>query len=111
MSMQALAAFFGLLLSLVLAPLLPGIINRVKAKMGGRRGRPLLQLYFDLAKLMRKAPVYPHGTSVFFRLPGPAGVASVVMALLVLPFGALGAVLAFPGDFILLAGAFALARF
>lgn len=111
MNAQGPAAFCGLLISLTLAPLLPGVINRVKAKMGGRQGRPLLQLYFDIAKLMRKAPVYPHGTSIFFRLPGPAGVASGILALLVLPFGALGALFAFPGDFILLAGTFALARF
>ena len=40
--------------ALVLAPFLPGIINRVKAKFGGRHGKPLLQLYFDLAKLLAK---------------------------------------------------------
>jgi formate hydrogenlyase subunit 4 len=111
MSAQIAASLCGLLLSLTLAPLLPGIINRAKAIMGGRRGRPLLQLYFDLAKLMRKAPVYPHVSSLFFRLPGPAGIASGVLALMVLPFGSLGAVLSFPGDFILLAGVFVLARF
>ncbi len=111
MSAHLLPSLCGLLLSLALAPLLPGVINRVKAKMGGRQGRPLLQLYFDLAKLMRKAPVYPYASSAFFRLPGPAGVASGITALLVLPFGALGALVSFPGDFLLLAGCFALARF
>ena len=111
MSAQGAASLFGVLLSLLLAPLVPGIINRVKAKMGGRRGRPLLQLYFDIAKLMRKAPVYPHGSTVFFCLAGPAGVAGGILALLVLPLGALGAPLSFAGDFILLAGTFALARF
>ena len=35
-------------LALLLAPLLPGVINRIKALFGGRRGPPLLQLYFDL---------------------------------------------------------------
>jgi formate hydrogenlyase subunit 4 len=111
MSAQNAASVCGLLLSLALAPLLPGIINRVKAIMGGRRGRPLLQLYFDLAKLMRKAPVYPHVSSLFFRLPGPVGIASGVLALMVLPFGSLGAVFSFPGDFIVLAGVLVLARF
>ena len=37
-----------------LAPLLPGIINKVKAWVAGRRGPPVLQLYYDLAKLWRK---------------------------------------------------------
>ena len=42
---------------LLLAPLLPGIINKVKAWMAGRRGPPVLQLYYDLAKLWRKGVV------------------------------------------------------
>lgn len=46
-----------LFLALILAPLLPGIINRVKAKFAGRRGKPLLQTYYDLARLLRKSEV------------------------------------------------------
>ena len=42
---------------LLLAPLLPGIINKVKAWVAGRRGPPVLQLYYDLAKLWRKGVV------------------------------------------------------
>jgi formate hydrogenlyase subunit 4 len=42
---------------LLLAPLLPGIINKVKAWVAGRRGPPALQLYYDLAKLWRKGVV------------------------------------------------------
>ena len=44
------ASAFHYLLALFLAPLLAGVINRVKAKFAGRRGRPYLQLYYDLAK-------------------------------------------------------------
>ena len=44
-------------LSLILAPLLPGIINRVKAKFAGRHGKPVLQTYYDIAKLLRKGEV------------------------------------------------------
>ena len=40
---------------LLLAPLLPGLINKVKAWVAGRRGPPVLQLYYDLARLWRKA--------------------------------------------------------
>ena len=42
---------------LLLAPLLPGIINKVKAWVAGRRGPPVLQLYYDLARLWRKGVV------------------------------------------------------
>ncbi len=106
--------FFSLavfILSLLLAPLLSGIINRVKAIIGGRRGRPLLQLYYDLVKLSRKSPVYSHSVSCFFKAAPPAGVTVAVVALLLLPFGSLPPLISFPGDFVVLAGLFALARY
>ena len=56
-----------LLLALVLSPLLPGVINRVKAIFAGRRGQPLLQTYFDLWKLLRKGAVYSRTTTWLFR--------------------------------------------
>ena len=42
---------------LLVAPLLPGIINKVKAWTAGRRGPPVLQLYYDLARLWQKGVV------------------------------------------------------
>ena len=111
MSMEVLASAGAVLLSLVLAPLLSGIINRVKAIVGGRRGKPLLQLYYDIAKLLAKSPVYSHTCSPFFVLAPVAGLGAVVIALLLLPFGSLPALFGFPGDFVLLGGLFALSRF
>ena len=49
--------FLHLALALLLAPLFTGIINRVKAKVAGRHGKPLLQLYYDLFKLLRRGEV------------------------------------------------------
>ena len=46
-----------LLVSLLLAPLLLGVINRTKAIFAGRRGPPLLQTYYDVVKLDRKSVV------------------------------------------------------
>ena len=60
-------ALLRMLPALVLAPLLLGVINRVKALFGGRTGRPLLQTYFDLAKLMRKGVVISPTTTWAFR--------------------------------------------
>ena len=39
--------------ALFLAPLLFGIIAKVKAFFAGRKGIPLFQLYFDIFKLLR----------------------------------------------------------
>ena len=100
---------FGL--GLVLAPLLPGIINRVKALFGGRRGKPLLQLYFDLAKLLRKGAVYSTATTWVFRAGPVAGLAALVLALALLPFAGVDALSSFPGDVFLFAYLLGLARF
>lgn len=97
-------------LALVLAPLLPGVINRTKAVVAGRRGQPLLQLYFDLWKLARKGAVYSRTTTWVFRLAPSIGLAAVLGALLVVPFGAFPATLGFTGDVLLVAGLLALMR-
>ena len=56
--------------ALVLAPLLLGIVNRTKSTIAGRRGPPLLQFYWDLAKYFRRGAVYGEATSWIFPL-GP----------------------------------------
>ncbi len=98
-------------MALVLAPLLPGIINRTKAFFAGRDGQPLLQLYFDLAKLLRKGAVYSETTSWVLRAGPVAGMASAVTALLVLPLGGAAAPLSFAGDLVLLAYLLGIMRF
>ncbi|MDR2489447.1 MAG: NADH-quinone oxidoreductase subunit H [Desulfovibrio sp.] len=108
---QYCASIACLLLSLLLAPLLFGIINRVKAKVAGRQGRPLLQLYFDINKLLRKNSVYPQTSTRFFRIAPVAGVAAALAALLMLPFGGVPAVLSFPGDFIVMPALLAFSRY
>jgi formate hydrogenlyase subunit 4 len=50
-------------------------------------------------------------TGWVFRLGPVVNLATLVAALLVLPFGGVGAVVSFPGDLIVLAGLFALGRF
>ena len=98
-------------LALVLSPLLPGIINRIKALFAGRKGQPLLQLYYDLAKLVRKGTVYSHTTSWVFRAGPVVGLASAVAVLFVLPLGGAAAPVSFAGDLILLAYLLGVMRF
>ncbi len=96
---------------LLLAPLLPGIINRVKAWVAGRRGPPVFQLYYDLARLWRKGVVMSQLASPGF-IAGPAVAwMAVLAAALLLPLGPLGTSLSFRGDVILLIYLLALARF
>ncbi len=103
--------WFFPLSALCLAPLLPGVINKVKALFAGRKGPKLLQLYYDLAKLLRKGSIYSHSTSLVFRLATPVILSCNLVALLVLPWGGMPAPVSFAGDFILLLYLLALARF
>lgn len=98
-------------LALALCPLLLGVINRVKAFFAGRKGPPLLQLYYDLFKLLRKGVVYSRTTSWVFQWGPTVGLSAVVMALALTPLGGLGAPLGFAGDIILFAYLLGLMRF
>jgi formate hydrogenlyase subunit 4 len=100
-----------LVLWLLLAPLVPGIINRVKAWVAGRRGPPVLQLYYDLGRLWQKGVVLSTAVSPGF-VAGPA-VAWVALAgaALLLPVGSLWPAVVFRGDALLFVYLLALARF
>lgn len=100
-----------LLLGMVLAPLVPGLINRVKARMAGRDGPPLLQLYFDLARLIRKGAVYGTVTTSVFRLGPAVSAAGAIASLAAVPLGRTPAWAGFAGDFVLFAGLLAAGRF
>lgn len=96
---------------MLLGPLIPGLINKTKALVAGRKGPPILQLYYDLAKLSRKQAVFSRTTTWVF-LAGPVvTVAAGWVAALLVPFGHSPAPIHFQGDVILFAYLFALARF
>jgi formate hydrogenlyase subunit 4 len=100
-----------LLVVLGVAPALPGIANRTKSAMTGRRGAPILQLYFDLAKLWRKGVVYSRTTTAVFRVAPVVLCASTLLAAALLPLDGREALMGFPGDLVAFAGLLALGRF
>jgi formate hydrogenlyase subunit 4 len=106
-----LRALFQIGLLLLLPPLLLGVVNRVKAIAAGRKGPPLLQLYFDLAKLLQKGSVYSRTTTWVFRAGPAVGLAAIVTAGTMLPVAGQPAIVSFAGDFVLFAYLLALARF
>ena len=99
------------LIALFAAPLLLGLINRTKAICAGRKGQPLLQVYFDLAKLLRKEAVYSRTTTWIFRAGPMISLAGLGVALLMVPWGGVPATLAFSGDFVLVLYLLAIGRF
>ena len=100
-----------LLVVLVFPPLLLGVINRTKAKFGGRRGQPILQTYYDLAKLMQKDCVFSITTSWVFRFGPVVGMVTAIVAAMIVPLGHSSAPLSFTGDLIMFAYVLALGRF
>jgi formate hydrogenlyase subunit 4 len=104
-------SIINIILAIILAPLLPGIINRTKAIFAGRTGQPLLQTYFDLWKLLHKGAVYSRTTTWLFRAGPVIGLASVLAAMTLVPFGPAGAAISFKGDLILFAYLLGMMRF
>jgi formate hydrogenlyase subunit 4 len=95
----------------LLAPLLPGVINKVKAWIAGRRGPPVLQLYYDLARLWRKEVVMSTSASPGHILGVAVAWVAMLSAAMLLPMGPWTSPLAFRGDAILFVYLLALARF
>ena len=98
-------------LALILAPLLPGIINRIKAKFAGRHGKPVLQTYYDIAKLLRKGEVISRTSTWTFAVAPSVALAATLCALALLPLGGAVSPLAFAGDFVLAAYLLGMGRF
>ena len=89
-----------MLCSLLLSPLLFGIINKTKAFFAGRHGQPVLQLYYDLNKLRRKESIASRSSGGFLAIAPLLGCLFTVTALLLLPLGYASSPLAFTGDVI-----------
>lgn len=99
------------LLLLTLAPAMLGVINKSKAWMAGRTGAPILQPYFNLAKLIRKGAVYSQATTWIFRTAPAVSLASVLVAAMIVPIPGLRTPLSFGGDIFLFAYLLGLMRF
>jgi formate hydrogenlyase subunit 4 len=100
-----------LILAAALAPLMQSVIVRTKSVMAGRDGPPLLQPYRDVWKLARKGAVYSESTSWIFRMGPTVGLASLILALTLIPFGGFPSLSAFSGDFVAIIYLMALGRF
>jgi formate hydrogenlyase subunit 4 len=95
----------------LIAPLLPGIVNRTKAWFAGRQGPPVLQLYYDLARLWSKGTVLSTTVSPW-HMAGPAVAWVAIMAAgALLPMGNFVSSASFRGDAFLFIYLLAAARF
>lgn len=96
---------------LAVAPLLKTTIKKMKAVLQNRQGPPLLQGYYDLAKLLRKVPVRSE-TASWVYVAGPrVYFAAAVAATTLIPTIVAAAPLEAAGGILLLVGTLALGRF
>ncbi len=94
-----------------IAPLVRGVIARLKAVIQNRQGASVWRPYLDLLKLFRKQDLVPTTASPIFRLaPAVLFVVTVTVAAFV-PVLQATALLGVTGDFIVLAYLLAIGRF
>ena len=96
---------------MLLAPLIHGLIKKMKASFQMRQGPPVLQPYYDLGKLLRKEPVRSTASSWVFVAGPRVYFASVLTATTLVPALYAGAPLEAAGGILLLVGLLALGRF
>jgi formate hydrogenlyase subunit 4 len=96
---------------IALAPLLPGTIQNLKARLQGRRGPSVLQPYRTLWRLWHKSAVDPEGTGAIYRFAPPVVAACLLAALAIVPVAGRSGSFGLGNDALVLVGALALARF
>jgi formate hydrogenlyase subunit 4 len=98
-------------LVLALPPLLLGVITKTKAAFAGRVGAPFCQPYHDLWKLLRKGSIVSRTTTWVFQAGPVVGLATALVAGLLVPLGGRPAPVSFEGDLVLFAYLLGLGRF
>lgn len=96
---------------LLVSPLFISIIKKVKAFAQKRKGPPLLQTYYNLAKLMKKETVYSENSSWIMRVTPLVNIAALLVASLFVPLLVIPQPTDLVGNVILFLYLLALAKF
>lgn len=108
---QVLNMFVQLAVIVTLAPLVGGIIKKIKALSQKRKGPPVFQMYYDLYKLTQKDTVVSETASWIFKATPYIQISSVSLAAVLVPVSVKLPFLRFMGDAILVVSLLALGRF
>jgi len=101
----------GFALILVAAFFFPGIIIRTKSLSSGRKGPGLLQPVKDIRVLLMKGSVFSKTSGIIFQIAPVISLASIICAILLLPFAKQNALISFEGDFVFFAYILAFGKF
>lgn len=108
--MRSLLGVTHVLVALCMPVLMVGLVNRTKALWAGRKGPPLMQLGWDLRRLLGKRPVFSAVATPLFHAGASVVLAATLFAAMIAPNLGGIAPLQFSHDFIFFAYALALAR-
>ena len=100
-----------MMLVVLLAPLLTGVIRKVKARLLRRRGPPVIQPYRDLLRLLRKEVVLAENASWLFRSAPYLIFATTWVAAALVPTFAAGLIFSWTADLIAIIALMGSARF
>lgn len=103
--------FIFIIILITLPLLLLGIINKTKAFMAGKQGAPIIQLYYDFFKLLRKSQVISRTTSIIFKYAPAISLSCLIFSALLMPIMGSKSILNFQGNFILFCYILGLNRF
>jgi len=98
-------------LAILMAPFFSGIILKVKAFFGGKKGPPLLINYYTLLKLLKKGSVYSTSTTIVFKLGPVISLCTAITVLMFLPIAGCNPIFSFNGDILFVLYIMGLGRF
>ncbi len=100
-----------IILFILTAPLLSGLITKIKNNLRMRKGQSIIQPYYNLAKLFSKDEVISETSSWIFRVAPFVVLSSTLVAAILIPVFIFAAPAYQIGDFLVLVFIFALGRF
>lgn len=101
----------GVILIILTSFFFTGIVFRTKSIFSGRKGPGIFQPIKDICRLFQKGTVYSETSSFIFRIAPNIYFASVVIALMLIPFGDQKGIFSFTGDFVFFAYILAVGKF
>lgn len=93
------------------APLIPGLLTALTARLQGRRGPGILQPYRDLRRLWGRSRITPEPASAIYELAPVVTAACAIVALALLPAPGASGMPGLGDDFLVLVAVLALSRF
>jgi len=111
MTERLIAGLLQSVLLVFMAPMLAGIIKKIKARFQMRKGPGIFQPYLDLYKYLQKESVVSYHASWIFLVTPYIYLGAVLAASTMIPAVFTGSLLSYTGDAILIIYLFALGRF